>query len=90
MSILKTPVTRDLEFHETKSHQWYFTLSEGKQIIYQSDPVNKREECIRDGLDFMDKLHDEAPLHTNFIPTIDHYIRYTELDRAAKKVNQKD
>lgn len=62
MAALHTPITRDIEFLQTKDGKWYFRISQHGQEVFLSDPYDDKFECHDIGIHLMDKMHEKDPL----------------------------
>lgn len=74
MSILQKPIARELAIKENKDGYWYYKICEGEKEIMESDLYQTSTECACAGMKFLDTLHTEAPLQSNYIPTAADFI----------------
>lgn len=62
MSLLKKPVTRDMEVIQHQTGKYYFVIREAEIAIYESNLFLDGSVCASHGVKFMDALHEEKPL----------------------------
>lgn len=66
MSDLKNPnPTRDIELLQNSFGNWLFVLREGDKNLYDSAPYTSYEECLEEGIRYLDELHEVKPLLCN-------------------------
>lgn len=81
MAQLQKQITRDISFHENKDGYHYYKIMEGEKEIIESDLYQTSTECVCAGMKFLDVLHTEAPLQSNYIPTAADFIYSLDGDK---------
>lgn len=81
MAQLEKQITRDISFHENRDGAWYYKVTEGEKEIMESDLYQTSTECVCAGFKFLDALHTEAPLRSNYIPTVADFIYVIDGDK---------
>jgi len=74
MSLLKKSIARELSIEEGKDGTFYYVLKEGDQALEESGLFYDREECVQEGIRYLDILHKESPLQSEYIPSICDYM----------------
>ena len=74
MYILHKQITRHLLILENKDGYCYFKVSEGGKDIMESDLYQTSTECAAAGMKFLDQLHEEIPLRSDYIPTMEDFL----------------
>ncbi|MDE3021624.1 MAG: hypothetical protein KGI54_07160 [Pseudomonadota bacterium] len=66
MEQLKNPSpTRDIEIRLGNFNTWTFLLSEGGITLHESYPISSYEECLEEGIRYLDELHEIKPIQCN-------------------------
>ena len=81
MAQLQKQIAREISFHENKDGYWYYKVCEGEKEIIESDLYQTSTECVCAGVKFLNALHEESPLHSNYIPTAADFIYAVDGDK---------
>lgn len=72
--ILKESIARELSIEESADGLFYYVVKEGTLPLTESGLFYNREECVREGIKYLDILHRESPMRSDYIPSVVDYV----------------